>query len=135
MNKINLKNEIHYLVDYRSPPSGFGALVVNSEEDRKEDSKTYLITSPEVGPEDMEKAKECIKPEYLPDRIIHIPINESFYELADQFLGAILVSKGVKYVVDSELSWEYPELTAGDSNAWIFTLKNWLKAREIKGIM
>ena len=130
MKKINL-DETHYVVDYRSPPSGFGVIIVNLEEN----SSNHLVTGFDVGPKDMEKARECMHSDYLPDNVIHIPINDNFYELADQLLGAILVSKGVKYVVDSELSYEYPELTAGDSNAWIFTLKNWLEARDIKGII
>ena len=131
MKKINLKKINHYLVDYRSCPSGLGILVVNSEEN----SKTYLVTDTEVGPKNMEEAKESMNHNYLPDGVIHIPISENFSKIAGQFLGAILASKGVKYVVDSELSWEYPELTAGDFNKWIFTLKNWLKAREIQGVV
>ena len=131
-NKINLSNEIHYVVDYRTCPSSLGSIFL----DEVGGHRRILITDQDVGPKDMAEAMRY-DPDFLPNSVIHIPLDNQFWDVANQCLGAILVSHHVKYVVDSELSYEYPELTdpAGGEKTWIFTIQNWFQARGIKGIL
>ena len=123
---INLQKEIHYVVDYKSCPSSLGSIFL----DDVGGSRQLLITDQDVGPKDLTEAKETFNPDHLPDDVIHIPLDNQFWDVVNQTLGAILVSHYVKYVVDSELSYEYPELTDPDAgeNTWIFTIQNWLKS-------
>jgi len=129
-NKINLSNEIHYVVDYRSCPSSLGSIFL----DEVDGHKQLLITDQDVGPKDLTEAKETFNPDHLPDAVIHIPLDNQFWDVANQTLGAILVSHHVAYVVDPELAGEYPELTE-DSGNRIFLIQNWLKARNIEGLL
>lgn len=138
-NTINLKNEIHYVVDfhircrYNSLLNSLGSIFL----DEVGGNRQILITDQDLGPKNMEEAKKVFKPDSLPNDVIHIPLDNQFWDIVNQTLGAILVSHHVKYVVDSELAFEYPELTDpdGGQNTWIFTIQNWLKARDIKGIL
>lgn len=132
-NKINLSNEIHYVVDYRSCPSGLGSIFL----DEVGGNKQILITDQDTGPKDMTEAKETFNPDSMPDFVDHIPLDSQFWDVVNQTLGAILVSHHVKYVIDSELAYDCPDLTDpdGGDNKTIFTIQNWLKARDIKGIL
>ena len=132
-NQINLSNEIHYVVDYRSCPSSLGSIFLDDVGAHRQ----ILITDQDVGPKDMAEAKETFNPDHLPDAVIHIPLDNQFWDVVNLTTGAILVSHHVKYVVDSELAYEYPELTDpdGGEKTWIFTIQNWLKARDIKGLL
>lgn len=132
-NQINLEDEIHYVVDYRSFPLSLGSIFL----DKVGGNRQILITDQDVGPKDMAEAKEKFNPDHLPDTVIHIPLDNQFWDVINQTLGAILVSHYVKYVYDSELAYEYPELTDpdGGKNKYIFTIQNWLKARDIKGLL
>lgn len=130
---INLQKEIHYVVDYRSYPSSLGSIFL----DDVGGSRQILITDQDVGPKDLTEAKETFNPDHLPDDVIHIPLDNQFWDVVNQTLGAILVSHYVKYVVDSELAGDYPELIDpdGGKDSRIFTIQNWLKARGIEGIL
>ena len=132
-NQINLKSEIHYVVDYRSCPNSLGSIFL----DEVGGNRQLLITDQDVGPKNIEEAKETFNPENIPNAVIHIPLDNQFWDVVNQTLGAILVSYHVKYVVDSELAYEHPEFTDtdGGKDTWIFTIQNWLKARGIKGIL
>ena len=132
-NTINLSNEIHYVVDYRSCPSGLGSIFL----DEVGGNKQILITDNDCGPKDMAEAKETFNPDSMPDYVDHIPLDNQFWDVVNQCLGAILVSHHVKYVYDTELAGEYPELTDpdGGENKSIFTIQNWLEARGIKGLL
>ena len=132
-NKINLKKEIHYVVDYRSCPNSLGSIFL----DEVGGNRRLLISDQDIGPKDIEEAKATFNPDHIPDAVIHIPLDNQFWDVVNQTLGAILVSYHVKYVVDSELASDYPELTDNDggNNKWIFTIQNWLEARNIKGIL
>jgi hypothetical protein len=132
-NKINLSNEIRYVVDYRSCPSGLGSIFL----DEVGGNKQILITDQDTGPKDMSEAKETFNPDSMPDFVDHIPLDSQFWDIINQCLGAILVSHHVKYVIDSELAYDCPDLTDpdGGDNKTIFTIQNWLKARDIKGIL
>jgi hypothetical protein len=132
-NQINLSNEIHFVVDYRSCPSGIGSIFLDDVGGHKQ----ILITDADCGPKDMEAARETFNPDAMPDFVDHIPLGNQFWDVVNQALGAILVSTHVKYVVDTELAYEYPELTDpdGGENKTIFTIQNWLKARDIQGIL
>ena len=132
-NTINLKNEIYYVVDYRSCLNSLGSIFL----DEVGGQRQILITDQDVGPKNMEEARETFYPDNLPDAVIHIPLDNQFWDIVNLTLGAILVSHHVKYVVDSELAYEHPELTDpdGGQNTWIFTIQNWFKARNIKGIL
>ena len=131
--QIDLQKEIHYVVDYRSCPNSLGSIFL----DEVGGHRQILITDQDVGPKNIEEARETFNPDHLPDTVIHIPLDNQFWDVVNQTLGAILVSHHVKYVVDSELAYEHPELTDpdGGQNTWIFTNQNWLKVRDIKGIL
>ena len=129
-NKIDLKNEIHYVVDYRSMANSLGSIFL----DKVGGNRQLLITDQDVGPKDMKEAHEQIKPEALPDDVIHIPLDNQFWDVVNQTLGAILVSHYVAYVSDSELAGQYPELVC-DPRQHLFLIQDWLKARNIKGIL
>ena len=130
---ITLQKEIHYVVDYRSCPSSLGSIFL----DEAGGHRQLLITDQDVGPKDMAEATETFNPDHLPNDVIHIPLDNQFWDVVNQTIGAILVSHHVKYVVDSELAGDYPELIDpdGGKNSWIFTIQNWLEARNIKGIL
>lgn len=129
-NQINLSNEIHFVVDYRSCPSGLGTIFFDEEHG----SKTSLVTDMDCGPKDMAEARETMNPDYLPDYVDYIPLNNEFWEVREQCLGAILVTHRVAYVIDTELSAEVPDLVT-DKTQSIFLIQNWLKARGIEGIL
>ena len=129
-NQINLSNEIHFVIDYRSCPSGIGTIFM----DEVESSETYLITDPDCGPKDLAQAQETIRPEAMPNQVIYIPIEDEYWDVRQQCLGAILATHRVAYVVDTELAAEVPDLVA-DKKQSIFLIQNWLKARDIKGIL
>lgn len=129
-NQINLKNEIHYAVDYRTLPSSLGSIFL----DEVGGHRQLLITDQDVGPKDMTEAKETFNPDHIPDCVIHIPLDNQFWDVINQVQGAILVSHHVTYVADSELAADYPELVC-DPRQHLFTIQNWFKARGIKGIL
>jgi hypothetical protein len=129
-NQINLKNEIHYVVDYRSCPSGLGSIFLDEEGGHKQ----ILITDQETGPKDMAAAKETFNPDAMPDYVDHIPLNNEYWDIVNQTLGAILATNRVAYVVDTELALELPDFVADETQS-IFLIQNWLAARGIKGIL
>lgn len=129
-NQIDLKKEIHFVLDYRSNPNGIGTIFL----DEVGAHRKILITDDDTGPKDMEEARKQIKPEALPDSVIHIPLHNQFWDVANQCLGAVLVSYYVAYVSDSELANECPDLVC-DPSQNLFLIQNWLKARGIKGIL
>ena len=132
-SQINLQKENHFVVDYRSCPSGIGTIFFSEEQGFKKS----LVTDMDCGPKDIAEARETMNPDYLPDYVDYIPLDNEFWKIKEQCLGAILATHRVSYVVDSELAHEHPELTDSDGgqNTWIFTIQNWLKARDIKGIL
>ena len=131
--QIDLKNEIYFVVDYRSCPSGIGTIIL----DEVGNHRQILITSNDSGPKDMSEAKETFNQDAMPDYVDHIPLDNQFWDVVNQCLGAILVTHHVKYVVDTELAYEYPEMLDpdGGENTHVFTIQNWLKVRNIKGIL
>jgi hypothetical protein len=129
-NQINLENEIHFVVDYRSCPSGIGTIFFDEEHG----SKTSLVTDMDCGPKDMAEAKETFKPEAMPDYVDYIPLNNEYWKVREQCLGAILATHRVAYVVDTELAAEVPDFVADEKQS-IFLIQNWLAARGIKGIL
>ena len=129
-NNIKLSNEIHFVVDYRSCPSGIGSIFL----DEVGGHKQILITDAECGPKDMAAAKETFNPDAMPDFVDHIPLGSQFWDILNQCLGAILVSTHVAYVVDTELAAELPDFVADETQS-IFLIQNWLAARNIKGIL
>ena len=129
-NQIDLKKEIHFVLDYRSNPNGIGTIFFN----KKEKHRKILITDGDTGPKDMETACKEIKPEFWPNAVIHIPLDNQFWNIANQCLGAILVSNEVAYVSDSEMANECPDLVC-DQSQNLFLIQNWLIARGIKGIL
>ena len=129
-NKIDLSNEIHYVVDYRSCTNSLGSIFL----DKVGGNRQLLITDQDVGPKDMEEARNKIKPEALPDDVIHIPLDCQFWDVVNQTLGAILVSHHVAYVSDPEMVNDYPDLVC-DPRQHLFLIQDWLKARKIEGIL
>ena len=129
-NQINLSNEIHFVVDYRSCPSGLGTIFFDEEQG----SKKSLVTDMDCGPKDMAEARELINPDYLPDYVDYIPLGNEFHEVREQCLGAILATHRVAYVVDTELAYELPDFVADEKQS-VFLIQNWFAARGIKGIL
>lgn len=130
MKSIDLTNEIYFVVDYRSCPSGIGTIFL----DEVAENKTILITDMECGPKDMAAAKETFNPDAMPDFVDNIPLNNEFWDVLNQCLGAILATHRVAYVVDTELAAELPDFVADETQS-IFLIQNWLAARGIKGIL
>ena len=122
LNKTN-----HFVVDYRSCPTGIGTIFLDN-------GKRILVTDMESGPKDMEEARSSLNPEHLPDSVIHIPLDSEYYDIADQVLGAILVTHRVVHVVDTELAHDYPELTFVKSLN-LFTSMTWLEGRGVGGLL
>ena len=88
----------------------------------------------DCGPKDMEEAREIMNDDCLPDYIDHIPLNNEYWEVREQCLGAILATHRVSYVVDTELAHEMPDLVC-DPGQHLFLIQDWLKARNIKDIL
>lgn len=129
-NKIDLKYSTHFVIDYRSLPSGIGLIIYPS-------GNTVLLTELSCGPKDMNEAKKVIKEEFLPSTVNHIPFKMGTYWREGQAaLEAILKTHDVQYVVDSELA-NQVELEYGntsfvqDSSQNLFTLVNWIKCRSL----
>jgi len=124
MTYENLKSCTFFQIDYRSIPSGIGHI-------NYESGDVVLVTEADSGPKDMESARKVIKEEYLPSSIDNIPFSMGEHWKAGQLaLQAILKTHDVKYVIDSELSFEFKELVE-DMEYHIFTLENWIIARGI----
>ena len=124
MTYENLKSCTFFQIDYRSIPSGIGHI-------NYESGDVVLVTEADSGPKDMESARKVIKEEYLPSSIDNIPLSMGAHWKAGQLaLQAILKTHDVKYVIDSELSFEFQELVE-DMEYHIFTLENWIIARGI----
>ena len=125
MTTKNLLNSTYFQIDYRSLPSGIGHI-------NYENGDVVLVTESDSGPKDMECARKVIREEYLPSSIDHIPFSMGeYWEAGQAALEAILETHNVKYVIDSELSYEVEEELVEDMEYHIFTLQNWLKAREV----
>ena len=124
MTYENLKSSTSFQIDYRSIPSGIGHI-------NYEGGDVVLVTEADSGPKDMEGARKVFKEEHLPSSIDHIPFSMGeYWDEGQAALKAILCTHRVDYVIDSELSFEFPDLVE-DMEYHIFTLKNWLKARGI----
>ena len=115
----------YFQIDYRSIPSGIGHI-------NYESGDVVLVTESDSGPKDMESARKVFKEEHLPSSIDHIPFNMGgeHWKAGQEALKAILHTHNVKYVVDSELSYEAEDLVE-DMEYHLFTLQNWLIARGI----
>jgi len=127
---IDLNKEIHFVVDYRSCPSGIGTIFF----DEAQGFQQSLVTDMDCGPKDLESAREVIDPEFLPHDVIHIPLDNEFYQIREQCLGAILATHRVSYVVDSEMAYEFPELVC-DASQNLFTIQAWFEMRNITGVL
>ena len=124
MSVETLVRSTYFRIDYRSLPSGIGHINCG-------DGKVILVTEADCGPRDMEEARKSIHEDYLPDAVLNIPFSMGEHWSAGQeALKAILITHDVKYVIDSELSFEYPDLV-DDKEYYMFSLQNWFKARGI----
>ena len=124
MTYENLKSSTYFQIDYRSPPSGIGHI-------NYESGDVVLVTEAGSGPQDLAQAKEMFDEEYWPSSVNNIPFHMGeYWDEGQAALKAILCTHRVDYVIDSELSFEFPDLVE-DMEYHIFTLKNWLKARGI----
>ena len=111
----------YFSVDYRSCPSGIGMINFTNKD-------TMLITEVDCGPKDMEQAKLCIKEEYLPTDIVHIPLEGGIhYKLVHQVLYQLLRDNDVHYVYDTEFAYEVCDRDVNDDNSPIFELEDWIE--------
>ena len=125
MTNKDLLNSTYFRIDYRSIPSGIGHI-------NYESGDVVLVTESDTGPKDMEEARKVFREEYLPSSVDHIPFSTGEHWDAGQLaLEAILKTHDVKYVIDSELSYESGEDLVEDMEYHLFTLENWMKARKI----
>ena len=125
MTNKDLLNSTYFRIDYRSIPSGIGHI-------NYESGDVVLVTESDSGPKDMEEARKVFKEEYLPSSIDHIPFSMGeHWDEGQLALEAILKTHDVKYVIDSELSYESGEDLVEDMEYHLFTLENWMKARKI----
>jgi len=125
MTNKDLLNSTYFRIDYRSIPSGIGHI-------NYESGDVVLVTESDTGPKDMEEARKVFREEYLPSSVDHIPFSMGEHWDAGQLaLEAILKTHDVKYVIDSELSYESGEDLVEDMEYHLFTLENWMKARKI----
>jgi hypothetical protein len=127
---IDLNKEIHFVVDYRSCPNSIGTIFF----DEVQGFQKSLVTDMDCGPKDLEEARNEIDPEFLPHDVIYIPLDNEFYKLREQCLGAILATHRVSYVVDSEMAYEFPELVC-DASQNLFTIQSWFEMRNITGVL
>ena len=129
-NKIDLEYSTHFVIDYRSLPSGIGTIFYPSGD-------TILVTESGSGPKDMEGAKKAIREEHLPSSVDYIPFSMGeHWEAGQAALEAILKTHNVQYVVDSELAsqvqLEYGNISfVENSSQNLFTLVNWIKCRSL----
>ena len=123
-NKIDLKYSTHFVIDYRSLPTGIGHI-------NYESGDVVLVTEAGTGPQDLAEAKEKIKEEFWPSSVNNIPFHMGeYWEEGQAALKAILNTHEVEYVIDSELAYERNDLVE-NMDQHIFTLQNWLLARGI----
>ena len=116
VNEFQITDHVHFVVDYRSPPTGIGTVFTP-------DGKTYLITTNDCGPENMRQARIMIKKDYLPTEVIFVDSSGMYNDILDyKKLNTILSELGVQYISDSELMWEFDNHSDG-----IFTLTNWIE--------
>lgn len=122
--QINLEYSTHFVIDYRSLPSGIGTIFYPSGD-------AILVTENDSGPRDMEEAKLKIIESALPSCINNIPFSMGEHWEAGQLaLEAILKTHKTEYVIDSELAYEREDLVE-DMGNHIFSLDNWIEARKI----
>ena len=122
-NKIDLEHSTHFVIDYRSPPSGIGTIFYPSGD-------TILVTEKDSGPRDMEAAKLMLIESALPSCIDNIPFSMGDHWEAGQLaLEAILKTHNTEHVIDCELAYEREDLVE-DMGNHIFTLNNWIEARK-----
>ena len=123
MTTKDLLNSTYFRIDYRSIPSGIGHI-------NYESGDVVLVTESDSGPKDMEGARKVFREEHLPSSVDHIPFSMGMYwKEGQEALKAILHTHNVKYVVDSELSYEAEDLVE-DMEYHLFTINNWIKARK-----
>lgn len=119
MNSINIHEEIHYVPDYRSCPSGLGQIF-------NEDHIT-LITDTDCGPRTLDETKNIF---VEINELVHIPFNGSEnYELMMRVLERILSDRSVKYVYDTEMSHNLNMYNSSKHDNNIFTLEEWISFR------
>jgi hypothetical protein len=115
---INLKDHTHFIIDYRSLPSGIGSIVFPND-------NTILVTDQDCGPKDMSEASQQINEEFLPTSVSHIPFNTSeHWEVGQSALSTILEHHNVEYVYDSEMGYEF------NNGNTTFTLNQWIEMRK-----
>ena len=125
MSVIKLDSSTHFVIDYRSCPSGVGTIYFSS-------GRSVLVTEGDCGPKSMDEARAMIKEEFLPTEVCSIPFSMGeFWDEGNLELGKILVRNDVQYVVDSELAYEFEDLVESFDQR-VFTIKSWLKIRGIK---
>jgi hypothetical protein len=125
MGRLDLGAATHFVVDYRSAPLGVGSIICS-------DGRVVLVTEEDCGPKSLREARGVIKAEYMPEEVEHIPLSMGErWEEGNQMLGDILERRDVKYVVDTELAYEFEDLTE-DINQCVFAFRSWCKIRGIK---
>ena len=125
MARIKLDSATHFVVDYRSAPSGVGSIFFS-------DNRITLVTESDCGPKDLKEAERTIKAEYIPTEVEHIPMSMGEnWEEGNQALGDILKKNDVQYVVDTELAYEFGDYVENMFQC-VFTIYSWCKLRQIK---
>jgi len=118
-----MSSSTYFSIDYRSPPSGMGQ-IVNPSEPEMVDGKYNMILVDTVTVEDRRWAKPHSS--YVETRTFLL--QDDWFNL-DEFsqLYDYLLSQGVEYVHDSEMSYEYPEHFDENQNIplvdWIMIIK------------
>ena len=118
-----MSSSTYFSIDYRSPPSGMGQ-IINPSEPEMVDGKHNMILVNTITVEDIRWAKP--HPSYVDTRTFLL--QDDWFNL-DEFsqLYDYLLSQGVEYVHDSEMSYEYPEHFDENQNIplvdWIMIIK------------
>lgn len=118
---INYKLAIHYVPDYRSPPSGLGEII--------DGEHVTLITPYDFGPQSLEQAQQDYNDP--PDDLILLNgHSDEDYEEVQEQLQQTLRERNVEYVIDRHLAYDYINLFHPEQdNFGIFELETWLELR------
>jgi len=100
-----MSSSIYFSIDYRSPSSGLGQ-IVDPQAPLEVDGK-YNLTLVATYPKNNEYPFQ-VDPNYVESKLI---MTQDDFMNSDELqeLHDYLISKGVKEVYDSELSYDYPE--------------------------